>query len=378
MTCTISRRNLLAGVASAAGVAAATAALPRLSVADEAGKGEAGSVGKLVCTEEHFMDPEVDAAYQEIFQASDPTPAALAKAEFVNSFVAEGLVTEIADRRIAFMDENGVDTQVLSYGNNSPMYLDAADAIPLCRKLNDNLAAAISRYPDRFVGCAALPVADPQAAADELDRAVNDLGFKGVFFNGTYQGQFFDNEKFFPIFQKAAELGVPVCLHPGEVPADVTSTYYMGDWPMGVTTVFSGHGIGWHYDAGVQYLRLIFSGMLDKLPDLKLLCGHWGELLPYYIERYDEMFTQDVTGLERPISDYLKNNFWYNASGMFYTEALKFCLNVFGSERILWATDYPYVSGIANARQTLLDYDFLTSDDKENIAHKNAETLFGL
>ena len=333
-------------------------------------------IKKLITVEEHFMLKTVNRRFNEIFEKSEPDPAQQAKARFIDQFVKRGEITEIGEKRLQFMDEHGIDVQILSYGNNTPMYLDAQDAVPLCRQVNEELADCCRAFPGRFYGFATLPVADVPAAVAELERAVKELGMKGVMFNGTYQGHFFDGPEFFPIFAKAEELGVPVMFHPGEVDPQVSKLYYQGQWPYAVTNVFAGHGIGWHYDSGVQYLRLILAGVLDKLPELKLICGHWGETLPYYFNRLDDTLKPEVTGLKHKISDYFKKNIYLTPSGMFYEDDLRFCLEKVGADHILWATDYPYQKP-GNSREYLQKLG-LDQEDLEKIAWGNAERVFGI
>lgn len=333
-------------------------------------------ISKVIAVEEHFMSEGVNKAYKEIFEKNTTDPAQIAKASFIDAFVSKGFITEVGEKRLAKMDETGVDVQIISYGNNSPMYLDAEYAIPLCRQANDDLAEYCKTAPDRFYGFAALPIADVDAAVKELECCVKELNFKGVVFNGGIDGKFLDDEKFFRIFEKAAELKVPVQLHPGEVDSKVSSHYYQGSWPMSVANIFAGHGIGWHYDSGMQYVRMILSGVFDKLPDLTMICGHWGEILPYYFNRMDTTLTPEVTGLKHNISYYFENNMYITPSGMFFEDDFRFCLDKVGAERIMWATDYPYRIN-SNSKEFLENFE-LDDQDKEKIAHGNAEKLFGI
>lgn len=145
---------------------------------------------------------------------------------------------------------------------------------------------------------------------------------------------------------------------------------------MAVANVFAGHGIGWHYDAWVQYMRMILSGIFDRLPNLQLICGHWGELLPYYFNRMDDMLPAALTGLLHNISYYFKNNMYITPSGMFYEDDFLFCRNKVGAERILWATDYPYCK--PENSKMYLEKIKLPFEEKEKIAYLNAENLFGI
>lgn len=333
-------------------------------------------MNKVIAVEEHFMIEDVNQQFNELFYQKVKDPAQLAKASFIDQFVKRGEISEIGEKRIQFMDEHGIDVMILSYGNNSPMYLEKEYAVPLCKKVNDELAAYCTKYPGRFYGFATIPVSDVNEAVKELERAVIVLGLKGVMFNGIYQGKFFDEEEFFPIFEKAEQLGIPVMFHPGEVDSEVSKRYYQGSWPLSVTNIFAGHGIGWHYETGVQYLRIILSGLLDRLPKLKLICGHWGETLPFYFSRLNETMTSEVTGLRYPISEYFKRNMYLTPSGMFYPEDLRFCLDIMGADRILWATDYPYRKP-ENSRE-FLNTVGLSKEDLKKISYKNAEKLFGI
>lgn len=331
---------------------------------------------KIIAIEEHFMSERVNERYNEIQRQKGGTPAQLAKLKFVDDFVHKGSITEVGSIRLNEMRETGVDVQILSYGNNSQSHLEPEYAVPLCKLANEELASFCAKYPDRFYGFAVLPALCVPEAVKELERCVRELHLKGVIFNGECNGHFFDEETFFPIFEAAARLHVPVMFHPGEVNQKITEHYYMGSWPMQVSTVFSGHGIGWHYDAGIQYLRAILSGMFDRLPELKMICGHWGELIPYYFNRLDDMLPTKLTGLKQGISDYFRQNIFATPSGMYYEDDLMFCLKKLGADRIMWASDYPYCHP-GNAA-TFIEGLGISESEKEKIAHTNAEKLFAI
>ena len=329
----------------------------------------------VITVEEHYMSKCVNEQYTKATTSIHTTPQEQAKAAFIQQYVEQdGGISEVGEKRIAYMNRCGVDVQIIGYGNNNPMDLNAKDAIPLCRMANDDLAADIAKYPDRFYGFASLPVADPNAAAIELKRCVTTLGFKGAMLAGTFQGKFFDAPEFYPIFEKAAALHVPVSLHPGEVDSAITQHYYVGNWSSQVTTTLAGHGFGWHADAGIHILRLILSGLFDQLPDLTLISGHWGEMIPYFFERLDETLPMSVTGLKQNISDYFKTNIYVSPSGMFYDAPFQLCLHSIGADRILWSMDYPYMMR-EQTKEYLMNMP-ITQKEKELIAHQNAESLF--
>ncbi len=151
-------------------------------------------------------------------------------------------------------------------------------------------------------------------------------------------------------------------------------TYYEGDWSDQVTMTLSGHGIGWHYDAGIQTLRLILAGLFDEYPGLTLVSGHWGELIPYFLDRLDETLPQKVTGLDHEISYYYKKNIYVTPSGMFYSAPMKLCVERLGADRILWSTDYPYMLR-ENSLEFLQSME-LEPSEREAIGHGNAEKIY--
>ena len=338
---------------------------------------------KIITVEEHFMSKAVNDRFKELRPPTDEVEAN--QAAFVDLFVRRGDITDLGERRIAFMDEVGVDAQVIGYGNNHPMHIRKEDgAAELCRAANDELAAATKAHPGRLYGYASLPVDDVPAATDELERCVRELGFVGAMFSGPFQDEFLDGERFFPIFEKMAEFGVPAYLHPTEVPADIRRYYYEGSWNGRTANTFAGFGIGWHYHTAMHLMRFVLSGIFDKLPTLKMIVGHWGELLPYYFDRMDASMPPQMTGLEHGIRHYFWNNVYTDPSGMFFAGDMEFCLKTFAPDHILWAQDYPYglneenyntKAGLVSSFLEGLDLD---PETKEAIAHGNAEKLFGL
>lgn len=329
---------------------------------------------KIITVEEHFMVKEINDSFNEVIKPKDEFDKN--QLNFVNMFVGKGQITDIDDQRIKFMDENGIETQVIGYGNNSPMHISKEDgAGKLCKLANDKLAEACKKYPGRFYGYATLPVDDVEESVKELERCVKELGFVGVMFNGPFQGHFLDEERFYPIFEKTAELDVPVYLHPTEVSKDLRDYYYSGSWNERTTNVFSGFGIGWHYDTAMHLMRFILSGIFDKLPNLKMIVGHWGELLPFYFDRMDEHLSTAVTGLNNNIKYYFENNVYTNPSGIWSKDDFDFVLKTFPKEHILWAQDYCY--GVNDIRvKTFLEEYNIDDETKELIAYKNSEKLF--
>ncbi len=277
----------------------------------------------------------------------------------------------MGDQRIAEMDAAGVDLQVLSLTSPGTEQLEAAEALALAREANDFLAAAVAGYPARFGGFAVLPTASPDKAAEELERMVRRHGFHGAVINGHHRGRYLDDQFFWPIFESAVALDVPVYLHPTPPPQPVIDASYGGFSPL-VTEMLSGPGWGWHIETAVHVIRLILGGVFDRYPKLQVVIGHMGEGLPFMLQRLDVM-SPAMTRLARPISAYLRENIHYTFSGFNFTPTFLDLLLQVGVDRILFSADHPYAS-MQKAR-AFLDERPVSAADKERIAHTNAEKL---
>jgi predicted TIM-barrel fold metal-dependent hydrolase len=281
---------------------------------------------------------------------------------------------DVGDKRIAEMDAARIDMQILSITSPGTEQLETAEAVAVARETNDYLAEAMRSHPERFGGFAALPTADPEAAAAELERTIRDCGFKGAVINGHVNGRYLDDKFFWPIFERAEALHAPIYLHPTPPPKPVIEASYSGFAPI-VTEMFAGPGWGWHIETALHALRIILGGTFDRYPGLQLVVGHMGETLPFMLQRVD-MMPVAMTKLNRPISYYLRENIHYTFSGFNFTPAF---LNLFlevGVDRIMFSADYPYAS-MVQAR-AFLDQLPVSTADRERIAHGNAERLFGI
>jgi uncharacterized protein len=281
---------------------------------------------------------------------------------------------EVGDMRIAEMDAAGIEMQVLSLTFPGTEQLEADDAAALAREANDFLANAVRKNPVRFAGFAALPTAAPEKAALELDHMVRDHGFKGALINGHNRGRYLDDKFFWPIFEAAEALNVPIYLHPTPPPKPVIEASYGGFSPI-VTDMLAEAAWGWHVETAIHVIRLILGGVFDKFPKLQIVIGHMGETLPFMMQRLDVMPVA-MTRLNRPVSFYLAENVHYTFSGFnFMPVFLNLMLQV-GIDRIMFSTDFPY-SSMTKARAFLEGLP-LSSTDKAKIAHRNAERLLGL
>jgi uncharacterized protein len=341
---------------------------------------------KLICIEEHAIDPAIakaaqpaldeQAPYLRLQNSGDTTPRSRNphRPTMVPMDEALRLGADLGTGRIADMDKHGIDMQVVSYSSVAQL-APADQAAALAQAANNRLAAAVTAHPGRLAGFAVLPWQDPQAAADELDRAVTQLGFKGSLITNRPGPTFLDDPRYAPVLQKLSDLQVPLYLHPGHPLPQVQQAYYGGLAPE-ITAQLSLHAWGWHNEAGIHLLRLILSGTFEKFPGLQVISGHWGEMVPFFLQRLDDCIRPEVAGLSQTITETYRSRVWITPSGMFDLPHFEFIRTVIGIDRIIWAVDYPYVT-LDGTREFLTKLP-VSDTDKEKITHLNAEKLFRL
>jgi uncharacterized protein len=284
-------------------------------------------------------------------------------------------ISDLGDGRIAAMDEAGIDLAVLSLAAPGVEQLDGPEAVRLARECNDELAAAVGRYPDRLAGFAALPISAPDAAADELDRAVRQHGFAGAVINGHSQGRYLDNPFFDPILNRAATLEIPIYLHPTIPPAGVIESSYAG-FADKVTFALATVGWGWHINTATHVLRMILGGVFDRYPALQVIIGHMGEGTSFMLPRFDATLKPELTGLQHPVSSYLRQNFHYTFANFNDVPTYANLVAQVGIDRVAFSADYPF--GSMKAARAFLDNLPLTHDERASISHRNAEKLLGV
>jgi predicted TIM-barrel fold metal-dependent hydrolase len=256
---------------------------------------------RVIALEEHYYDPEV----AKHFQQGGP----------------ESRLPDLRNRlfdvgagRIREMDEAGIDVQVLSHAAPATQRMDAETAVPTARKANDRLLEIIRASGGRFEGFAVLPTADPGRAADELERAVTQLGFKGAMIHGLANGQWLDDKRFWPIFERAQALDVPVYMHPAIPHPAVSEVYYkdyLKEYPALLTAAW-----GFGVETATQAIRLVLSGLFEAYPRLKIILGHLGEGLPFSLWRIDmALGRQGNRGSS--FRDSFREHFWITTSGNF-------------------------------------------------------------
>ena len=290
-----------------------------------------------------------------------------------------GMITpalmDLEDTRLKSMDESGISLQIVSHAPNS-LALDLAT----CVQVNNELSDRIKSQPSRFKGFATLPMAQPEAAAKELRRCVEDLGFVGTLIDSNCEGRFYDDEFFWPVFEAAVQLDVPVYLHPAPNPR-VKPMLYNGNYPDAVAESLSEYGWGWHNETAVHFLRLFAAGLFDRCPSLQIVLGHLGEMLPFQLDRVERisgrLWPHVGVKLERGLRQVWDENVWITTSGMFFLAPMAAVLRQCKLERIMFSVDYPFGqndAGVAFLR-SLRDEGMVSEEVLEGIAYKNAERL---
>lgn len=299
------------------------------------------------------------------------------------AFLTEIGLADLGERRLRDMDQGGLDVQILSAHTPSAQLVPGRKGIDLAHRLNRLLVEGpMAEHPDRFQAFATLPLQTPEAAADELERSVREDGFLGALTNGHISSKFLDHPDFEPVLARAQALDVPIYLHPGYPSEPVYQTYY-------ATTrseytkeyqdyIFSGSGLGWHQEVLIQAVRMITYGVFDRFPRLKIIIGHMGEGLPFYYERIvNDMGEPTEKSLDKPIDQYFQDNFWFTTSAFFQDDLLHQLLKHISVDRVMFATDYPFIDSIKQGTDWFRAVD-LPRADKEKIAFRNAEDLFGI
>ncbi|CAN5358196.1 amidohydrolase family protein [soil metagenome] len=323
---------------------------------------------RLIAIEEHWNHPEMTAAVKML-------PADRADASIAFDEMGDNLerLNDLGDARIAAMDEQGVDLQIVSLAPPGTQPLDASDAEPLSVQANDIAAAAVARHPTRFRAFATLPTADPAAAAAELERT-SGLGFVGAMVYGRTGEIPLDDPRYDDLFATAASLGQPIFIHPQIPSKALRAAAYDGLDPL-LSLGLATFGWGWHLEAALAALRLIVSGTFDRHPDLQLVLGHWGELLLFWQDRTDSL--SRLGGLERKVSDYVCSNVHITSSGMLNPTLLRHALEVTTPDRLLFSTDYPFQRPDSEEIAEFLTA-FPSDEDRHAFTSGNAEALFGL
>jgi len=391
----VNRRTALAQLSAFAG---ATALTGQALIAQAQQKNSAQTVAarkvRKIATEEAFMIPEVAAAVRDVVRKGgsnldikllttvfdSPAPATSQDASKNPPPVsnrdagARLLLPNLLDLdkgRLASMDAAGVDMHLLSLGLPGVQLFEADQAVALARLSNDQLSEAIRRHPTRFAGLACFAPQNPRQAVMEMERSINTLKLNGFLVNSHTGNGYLDEQRFWPVLEAAEALGAPLYIHP-RAPSDGMAAPFR-DYRL--------EGAIWGYgiEAGTHALRLMLSGVLDRFPKLKIVLGHMGEALPFWLWRLDFMGAPGARagrGNQLKPSEYFKRNFSITTSGVEDPLVLRFCIDKLGIDSVMWAIDYPFQpTGPAVA---FIDSAPLTDEERAKVAHGNAERIFGI
>jgi 2,3-dihydroxybenzoate decarboxylase len=338
---------------------------------------------RRIAAEEAFAPPEILDRYRVLLQDgsyNDPGFRSLCGFYLgnANPRITEVIarMTDLGDLRLRDMDQTGIARQILSLTAPGVQVFDGPEAVALARSSNDFMVDAIRKHPDRFSGLAAIAPQDPPAAAKELERGVRSLGLKGAIINSHTHGEYLDDPKFWPIFEAAEALDVPVYIHPTALSNAMIAPF--------LDRGMDGAIYGFAVETGLHILRIIVSGVFDRFPKLKIVIGHLGEGLPYWLFRIDFMHNRMVTAnryagvqkLRRKPSDYVRENLYLTTSGMAWEPPILYAQSVLGMDRVLYAMDYPYQ--FVPEEVAVTDNLPISDADKMKLYQTNAEQVFGL
>jgi predicted TIM-barrel fold metal-dependent hydrolase len=323
-------------------------------------------------------------ACQEWFDAVAQYPLAQAETverRFMGAVVGNEMFRRaLADtqHRLDVMDEAGVDMHVMSIVAPGVQILTREHAARVAALTNDRLAEVVNQHPTRLAGLGTVAPQDPAAAAAEVRRVVGQLGLSGVLLNSHTNEEYLDHERYLPILEAVEESGAPLYIHP-RTPNPKMAQPFEDYGLMGALYGFAA-------DTGLHAARLIFSGVFDRFPRLKIVLGHMGEGLPYWLWRWDNMWaTMQAAGVSRKLnmpdlqrkpSEYFASNFAITTSGMAWKPTFDFCKATVGIDNLVFAIDYPFEN--SRTFTSFLHGLELSPDEFTRLASRNAETLFRL
>jgi 2,3-dihydroxybenzoate decarboxylase len=342
----------------------------------------AGKVDYLrIATEEAFCPPEMFDIYRKMLAEKtldDPgfntMFAFYLGSPSLRAQQIRDYLVEVGPQRVAHMDARGIDKQIIALTSPGVQVMPTDQAVEFAAYSNDWLADAVAKHPDRFVGLAAVAPQAAEASARELERSVKRLDLRGAVIHSHTFGEYLDEPKFWPIFEAAEALDVPIYLHPQVPPPNMIGPFL----ERGLDGAIYGFGV----ETGLHLLRIMIAGVFDRFPKLQIVVGHLGEALPFWMYRLDYMHRAGVVSkrydtmlpTKQKVSDYLRRNVYVTTSGMAWEPAIKFCQDVLGVDRVMYAMDYPYQHDIEEVIAT--DRLDISPRDKKMLFQTNAERVF--
>ncbi len=269
--------------------------------------------------------------------------------------------------RLDKIKENNIDMQILTTPHPGIDRFSPAESAEMSRIINDGLAKVVKKYPSNFQALAMLPLIDTQAALKELDRAIFDLGLKGICMLTNVAGQTSDSDFLLPVYERAQTLGVPVFIHP----TTPVGAQVMKEWRLAII-------LGFEFDVMLSATRLAYSGILERFPELNFVIAHLGAGIPFLAGRIDRGYHDPTCGVKtkKPTSAYLKE--LYTDAVCFYKPALMMAYEFFGADRMVLGSDFPLPIGDLQAAVPSIEGMDISTQEKEKILGKNVERLLGL
>ena len=316
-------------------------------------------VPPLITLEEHYLSkPAIDTLDDKMSEQFKHIPGLRDK------------LTDADQTRLDEMEKGKVSFQIISHA-----CIAGSPALSVCREGNDQLAEEIKKHPDRFAGFAVLPMGEPEKAANELERSVKQLGFVGALIDNHVHGKYYDGSEYDCVWAKAQELDVPIYLHP-TWPSDNMAPQYTGNFTDGASRSLGASGWGWHTETGLHILRLFAANVFDKYPKLKIIIGHFGEMLPFQLERICKLSVR-WGDQQRKFKEVWNENIWITTSGVWSLDPLRCILGNTKIDHILYSVDYPFEKNENGLKwvEELEDSGLVTKEQMEMIAYKNSENL---
>lgn len=336
---------------------------------------------KRIATEEAWNIPEIlDAQVRLLASPNAPDDTSLRMAGMFSKLEElQAQLMDIGPQRLARMDELGIDKQLLLLTSPGVQVLEPAEGTALAALANDRLAEACRRHPDRYAGLTVFAPQDVKGAVREIERGIKSLGLNGAVINSHIRGHYLDERPYWPILEALEANDAALYIHPTMPPASWCQPYvYRG---------FGGALAGFPHEVWMHTMGLIFSGAFDRFPKLRLVIGHMGESMPLQLYRFDWMQSNadgreglrggaPAVKLRHKVSYYFRHNIWITTSGQGWEPSIKFCMDVLGPDRVIYAMDYPY----QQSADEVAAYDAfdISAEHKKMLMQSNAEHVFRL